>query len=177
MAILPVVKYGNPILREKMKTVKDISQISPLVENMFDTMYQEDGIGLAANQVGVDLNLSVVDISHTEESDTPLVFINGKILDKWGEAVMEEGCLSLPGIRVNVPRADGIRFNYHDLSGNEHIEEFHGLLARVIQHEMDHLNGMMILDRVGSVLRQQFKKHLKDITSISNTEKPRENSS
>lgn len=170
MAVLPVVKYGNPILRKIMSSVEDISQISSLVEDMFDTMYQEDGIGLAANQVGVNLNLSVVDISHTEECDTPFVFINGKIIERWGESLMEEGCLSLPGIRIDVPRSEGIRFSYQDLSGGDHEEDFDGLLARVIQHEIDHINGMIIMDRVSSLLKQQFKKQLREIASISHLE-------
>lgn len=170
MAILPVVKYGNPILRKRMKSVDSISHVSSLIKDMFDTMYQEDGIGLAANQVGVDFNLSVVDISHTEECDTPFVFINGKIIDKWGESVIEEGCLSLPGIRVDVPRSEGIRFSYLDPSGTEHVEDFEGLLARVIQHEIDHLNGLIIIDRVSPLIKQQFKSQLKEIASISDLE-------
>ena len=177
MPVLPIVKYGNPILRKKMKETKDFSQISLLVDNMFDTMYEEDGIGLAANQVGVDLNLSIVDISHTEEYETPFVFVNGQIIKKWGEAVLEEGCLSLPGIRVEVPRSERIRFKYQDLSGTEYVKDLNGLLARVIQHEVDHLNGLIILDRVRSVIKQQFRKQLKELTSISRIEISGEDSS
>lgn len=167
MAIRPIVKYGNLILRRKTKSVDDFSQITSLTKDMFDTMYQEDGIGLAANQVDVDCSLAVVDVSHTDESDTPLVFVNGEITERWGEVVMEEGCLSLPGIRVDVTRSERIRFSYQDLSGNAHEKEFEGLLARVIQHEIDHLNGMMIIDRAGSLSRQRYKKQLKEIASAS----------
>lgn len=165
MAVLPVVKLGETILRTQIRRVENVSEVTSLVEDMFDTMYQEDGIGLAANQVGADFNLAVVDISHTDECETPLVLVNGEIVDKWGESVVEEGCLSLPGIRVDVPRSEGIRFRYQDLSGTVHEENCEGLLARVIQHEMDHLNGMLIVDRISPVLRQQFKKQLKEIAS------------
>ncbi|MEE9165944.1 MAG: peptide deformylase [Candidatus Neomarinimicrobiota bacterium] len=170
MTVLPVVKYGETILRKKMRSVEDISQLSILVDDMFDTMYEEDGIGLAANQVNVNLNLCVIDISHTEESDSPFVFINGKILEKWGESVMEEGCLSVPGIRVDVSRSEGIRFRYEDLSGADHEEKLEGLLARVIQHEMDHLNGRLILDRVSPVIRKQLKNQLREIATANRDE-------
>lgn len=171
MTVLRVVKYGNSILRGRMKSIKNISDISSLVKNMFDTMYQEDGIGLAANQVGIDLNLSVIDISHTDECDTPMVFVNGRIVEKWGNSAIEEGCLSLPGIRVNVPRSERILFRYQDLSGTEHEKEFNGLLARVIQHEMDHLNGMLIIDRISPLIRQQYAKQLEELAASAHDDR------
>ena len=167
MAVLPVVKYNDPILRRRTKLVTDFSQISSVVGDMFDTMYQEEGIGLAANQVGVELNLMVIDVSHAEEWDTPFIFVNGEILEKWGESVMEEGCLSLPGIRVDVRRSDGVRFAYQNLSGSRYTEEFEGLLARVIQHETDHLSGMVIIDRVSPLTRQRYSQQIKQIASSS----------
>lgn len=182
MSVLPMVKYGNPLLKRKMSPVKDFRTLSDVVENMFDTMYEEEGIGLAANQVGVDLNLMVIDITHVASSDEPsnpgefnrpLVFINGEILKGWGESTMEEGCLSLPGIRVDVKRFDMVHFAFQalhysgeqEVSGERHVEEFRGLLARVIQHEMDHLNGLVILDRASPLTRQRFSQQLKQIAS------------
>ncbi|MFQ6615451.1 MAG: peptide deformylase [Fidelibacterota bacterium] len=190
MAVLPVIKYGDPILGRKTQPLDDFSipKLQDLVQNMFDTMYEEEGIGLAANQVGVDLNLMVIDITHVSQSgemspeegqpnpkefDRPLVFANGEILEGWGGNAMEEGCLSLPGIRVDVERFEGVRFGFQELSGDpprisygkRRVEKFQGLLARVIQHEMDHLNGLVIVDRVSSLMRQQFSQQLKQIAS------------
>lgn len=146
-----------------MKPVEDFAEAAELVEDMFDTMYEEDGIGLAANQIGRDLNLTVVDISHTDEWDTPFVFVNGEILERWGESAMEEGCLSLPGIRVEVSRSEGVRFAYQDLSGEKHVQEYDGLMARVIQHEMDHLTGRVISDHASPLQRQRFSRRLKEL--------------
>ncbi|MFQ6675716.1 MAG: peptide deformylase [Fidelibacterota bacterium] len=183
MAVLPVTRYGAPILAAKMRPVDDFSRLPSLVNDMFDTMYEEEGIGLAANQVGLDLNLMVIDITHVSPSaeearegspnrrtnpeayNRPLAFANGEILEGWGDSTMEEGCLSLPGIRVEVKRYEGVRFAFQDLSGERHLEEFQGLLARVIQHEMDHLNGLVILDRVSPLIRQRFSQQLKQIGS------------
>ena len=146
-----------------MKPVENFEEAVELVDDMFDTMYEENGIGLAANQIGKDLNLMVVDITHTDEWDTPFVFVNGKILERWGESVMEEGCLSLPEIRVEVRRAETVRLAYQDLSGKKHVNEYIGLMARVIQHEMDHVNGRVITDHTSPLQKQRFGKRLKEL--------------
>ncbi len=167
MSFLNVVKYGDPILRKKCEPVKDFSKLNNLVDDMFDTMYEEEGIGLAANQVGIDLNLMVIDVSHTEETDDTNVFINGEISESWGESVFEEGCLSIPEVRLEVKRPEFIKFKYQNIKGLEKEEEFSGLLGRAIQHEIDHLNGIFIIDRVSSLVKMQVKKQLKEIENTS----------
>lgn len=190
MSVRPVVAYGKSVLATRTRPVEDISggNLRELVGDMFDTMYEEEGIGLAANQVGVDLNLMVIDITHVsnsrnaspeegppepEEFDRALVFANGEILERWGDTTMEEGCLSLPGIRVEVKRSEGIRFAFQEVLldaeaavlAERRVVEFRGFLARVIQHEMDHLNGLVILDRAGPLTRQKFSQQIKQLAS------------
>ena len=163
MAVREIVKYGDLILRKQCGDVEDIFSVSSLVEDMFDTMYEEDGIGLAANQIGEDLNLFVIDISHKDEAEKPRVFINSKIIDKKGECLSVEGCLSIPGIQVELKRSEFITLQYYSLEGEQKKREFNGLLARAIQHEMDHLNGILIVDRISDLVKMQYKKDLKEI--------------
>ena len=163
MAVMEVVQYGDPILRKKCNAVADYEKLGSLIDDMFDTMYEENGLGLAANQVGVDLNLFIIDISAIEENEKTHVFINGEIVESSGESWFEEGCLSIPDVRLNVKRPETIKFRFEDLSRKEHIEEFDGLLARAIQHEMDHLNGIFIVDRVSQTEKMSVNKSLRNI--------------
>ena len=163
MAVKGILKYGDPILRKRCKNVEDFGTISNLVEDMFDTMYEEDGIGLASNQIGENLHLFVIDISHTDENEEPRIFINSSIQKKNGECLLLEGCLSIPGIQVEVKRSESVTLKYSTLDGSEKEEEFDGLLARAIQHEIDHLNGIFIVDRLSDLAKMQFKKELKSI--------------
>jgi peptide deformylase len=163
MAVREIVKYGDLILRKQCRDVEDIFSVSTLVEDMFDTMYEEDGIGLAANQIGEDLNLFVIDISHKDEAEKPRVFINSKIIDKKGECLSVEGCLSIPGIQVELKRSEFIILQYYSLEGEQKKREFNDLMARAIQHEMDHLNGIFIVDRISDLVKMQYKKDLKEI--------------
>ena len=163
MAVMEVVQYGDPILRKKCNLVSDYGKIGSLINDMFDTMYEENGLGLAANQVGVDLNLFIIDLSAIEENEKTHVFVNGEIVDSSGESWFEEGCLSIPEVRLNVNRPEKIKFKFQDVSGNEHIEEYDGLMARAIQHEMDHLNGIFIVDRVSQTEKMSVNKSLRDI--------------
>ena len=167
MSVLEVVHYGDPILRKKCNSVKDFSKLESLLNDMFDTMYEENGIGLAANQVGFDMNLFIIDISGIEEDEKTRVFINGEIIKSEGESWFEEGCLSIPDIRLNVKRPDIIKFKYQDEKGQEFEEDFDGLLARAIQHEVDHLNGVFIVDRVSKSEKMSVAKELKDIEKNS----------
>ena len=167
MSVLEVVHYGDPILRKKCNSVKDFSKLVSLLNDMFDTMYEENGIGLAANQVGFDMNLFIIDISGIEEDEKTRVFINGEIINSEGESWFEEGCLSIPEIRLNVKRPDIIKFKYQDEKGQEHEEDFDGLLARAIQHEVDHLNGVFIVDRVSKSEKMSVAKELKNIEKNS----------
>ena len=167
MSVLEVVHYGDPILRKKCNSVKDFLKLESLLNDMFDTMYEENGIGLAANQVGFDMNLFIIDISGIEEDEKTRVFINGEIINSEGESWFEEGCLSIPDIRLNVKRPDIIKFKYQDEKGQEFEEDFDGLLARAIQHEVDHLNGVFIVDRVSKSEKMSVAKELKDIEKNS----------
>ena len=164
MAVREVVHYGDPILRKVCKPVKDFKKLSSLIDDMFDTMYEESGVGLAANQIGVDLNLFIIDISGIEEeTESVHIFINGEIMESSGESWFEEGCLSIPNIRLEVKRPEFIQFKYQDENGTEHIEEMRGLLARAIQHEIDHLKGVFIIDRVTKTVKMTVENDLKMI--------------
>ena len=98
MAVLKVVHYGDPILRKECKQVTNYKVLPEIIENMFDTMYEEEGIGLAANQVGIDMNLMIIDVSHTDEAEDANIFVNGEIIESFGSSEMEEGCLSIPDV-------------------------------------------------------------------------------
>ena len=164
MAVLKVVNYGNPILRKVCEHVKDFAKLDAIIADMFDSMYEAEGIGLAANQVGIDLNLFIIDITHTEESDHTYTFINSSIIETSGdEKLFQEGCLSLPGIALDVLRPEKVKLKYQTLDEQWHEDEFEGLLARAIQHEMDHLNGVFIVDRVSEIERIQYQKDLKEL--------------
>ena len=164
MAVREVVHYGDSILRKVCKPVKDFKKLSSLIDDMFDTMYEESGVGLAANQIGVDLNLFIIDISGIEEeTESVHIFINGEIIESSGESWFEEGCLSIPDVRLEVKRPEFIQFKYQDENGTEHIEEMGGLLARAIQHEIDHLKGVFIVDRVTKTVKMTVENDLKMI--------------
>ena len=167
MAVLEVVNYGNPILRKKCNMVTDFSKLSGFIDDMFDTMYEEEGIGLAANQVGFDLDLFVIDISHTDENEFPRIFVNGEIISSDGESIYSEGCLSIPLIALEVKRPEKIGFKYQDIKEEWHEEEFDGLLARAIQHEIDHLNGILIIDLVSEMQRARVNQEIKTIKKHS----------
>jgi len=162
--ILPLTHYGQDILRKKTAQV-DISNNSyeKLIDDMFETMYDADGIGLAANQVGVDLAIATIDISHVEDNIAPFVIINPEILDSSGVDVVEEGCLSIPGVREEVKRPNSIVVRYETREGETVEQEATGLMARVIQHETDHLNGTFFVDRLSPVKRRFLQRKLNTI--------------
>ena len=163
MSVLEVVNYGNPILRKRCNQVIDFSKLSDFIDDMFDTMYEEEGIGLAANQVGVDLNLFIIDISHTDDNEFPRIFINGEITSSKGESIFSEGCLSIPEVALEVTRPEAISFKYQDINEKWYEQEFDGLLARAIQHEIDHLNGVFIIDLVSEMQRLKVNKKVKKL--------------
>ncbi|MEW6535424.1 MAG: peptide deformylase [Candidatus Auribacterota bacterium] len=153
--------YGDPVLRVKgMKVpVEKIPEIKDIAEEMFRAMYAHEGIGLAAQQVGITEQIVVID-TH-EEGSSPMVIINPDILAySEEESSYEEGCLSFPDIRADIRRPVAIKLSYYDIHGNEHTEEFDGLLARVLQHEIDHINGTLFIDRMSPVSRMLLKKKL-----------------
>lgn len=155
-----------PVLRKKTRAVTKIdTKLINLVENMFYTMDKASGIGLAAPQINQDIALAVVDISGYEKhnKEKPLVLINPEILESHGEIEMEEGCLSIPEIRANVIRPEKIFLKYHDFELNEVTVELNGFISRVIQHEIDHLNGKLFIDYLQEEKKKELKKHLAKI--------------
>ena len=162
--ILPIYTYGQPVLR---KVAEDIDanypELKQLVENMYETNERADGVGLAAPQIGLPIRVVIVDLRPLAEdmpeyADFKRAYINGYIVEEEGETIlMDEGCLSLPGIHEKVPRAEKVRIQYVDEDFVEHDEWVEGFLARVIQHEFDHLEGKVFTDRI-SPLRRQMNK-------------------
>jgi peptide deformylase len=168
MAVKKIVHYGDPILRKKCDSLKDFSNIEDLLNDMFDSMYEAEGIGLAANQIGLNMNLFIIDVTHTEEAENPHVFINSEIISKYGdESLFQEGCLSLPGISLDVLRPEKVTLKYQTPDEEWHEDEFDGLLSRAIQHETDHLNGIYIIDRVSEIEKIQYQTELKELEKIS----------
>ncbi len=167
MAILPIYTYDRPILRRKLRSVADITDdIVALAASMHETMKNAEGIGLAANQVGRDLALLVVDISDVEGYDAtePLTLINPKVVTASDELdTAEEGCLSLPDLRADVTRPAQVQVAFVDLDMHEHTIEVDRLMARVIQHEIDHLNGIYFFDHLSPMRRALLKRRLMDI--------------
>lgn len=149
MSPLQIRKNGDPVLRTKTKKIDEITEkINDLIDNMFETMSSEDGIGLAAPQVGILKRIAVVDI----QEDNKIVLINPEIIEEEGKAVMEEGCLSIPGETGDVIRAEKIKVKTLDRDGNEIEFKAEGLEARAIQHEIDHLDGILFLDKVVKIV-------------------------
>lgn len=159
MAILPIVTYPNPVLRECALPVDEITpEIQRLVDDMAETMYAAPGVGLAANQVGVLKRVFVIDIANDDEPSDLHVFINPQILEKDGQIEWTEGCLSFPGISESLQRADRVRVKALDRDGNAFELEASGLLAVAIQHENDHLDGQLLIDHLGPVRRRLVQR-------------------
>lgn len=159
MARLTILRYPDQRLRRKAEPVEDVTDdIRQLAEDMLETMYDAPGIGLAATQVNVAKRVLVIDVS--EDRSEPRVFINPEILDQRGEEIMEEGCLSVPGIFAEVKRADWVRVRALNEKGESFELEADGLLAVCIQHEIDHLNGKLFVDYLSEVKRRMVRKRL-----------------
>ncbi len=168
--ILPMYLYGQPVLRKVAAPIeKDYPELKTLTQNMFETMYRADGIGLAAPQIGLSIRVIVIDVTvladeYPELADSKKVLINPEILEISGKDVsMEEGCLSLPGIHENVTRKDTIHIHYFDENWAEHDEVVTGYLARVMQHEYDHLEGHVFTDKISPLRRQLIKNKLSNL--------------
>ena len=159
MAILNILEYPDPRLRTRAVPVERVDdELRRLIDDMFETMYAAPGIGLAATQVDVHQRLLVADVS--EERDQPWCFINPEILTRDGVEVMEEGCLSVPGVFEKVERADRVRVRALDRNGEPFERDFDGLLAVCIQHEIDHLDGKLFVDYLSELKRQRIRKRL-----------------
>jgi len=159
--------YGKDVLRTPTKEITEITEeIKEIVSNMFETMYAAEGIGLAAPQVGKSIRLFILDISPMDESEGKRVFINPQIISSGDEEdEYEEGCLSIPTIREIVSRPTSVRMTWQDMEGNKFDEVMDEFLARVIQHEYDHLEKTLFVDHLSSLKRSLLKKTLKKIAS------------
>lgn len=176
--ILPIIGYGYPVLKKRAEDIpEDYENLNQLIQNMWDTMYQASGVGLAAPQIGKSLRLFVVDPTPFTEDDeitdeereqilrAKKAYINPTIIEEDGEEwVFTEGCLSIPGINEDVYRPDRIVIEYYDQDFNKFTEEFDGLAARVIQHEYDHIEGILFTDKLTSLKKRLIKSKLKNIT-------------
>ena len=159
--MLTIVKYPNPVLRRKANSIHDIDEeIRRLSDDMIETMYTDEGIGLAAPQVGVSKRLIVLDVGQG-----PMILINPEIIhSKEEQHTVEEGCLSLPGIRIDIARPKQTIVRGIDDKGETREIQAEGLIARVLQHEIDHLNGILIIDHASSIQRSLLKPKLKKLT-------------
>jgi peptide deformylase len=176
--ILPIVAYGDPVLKKKATDItKDYPNFDDLLTNMFETMYNAFGVGLAAPQIGLPIRLFLVDTSPFSEDedlseveqkslkDFKRVFINAKITKEEGdEWAFNEGCLSIPDIREDVYRQPKITIDYVDENFKPHTETFEGLIARVIQHEYDHIEGILFTDKLSSLKKRLIKGRLNNIS-------------
>ena len=160
--IYPIVKYGDPVLEKPAEPVTAFDdELKKLVEDMFESMYAAHGVGLAAPQVGKNLRLFVMNPSGEAGDDQ--VYINPVLSDADGDDEAEEGCLSLPDIHVKVVRNKKMKIAAQDLEGNAFTETGSGFITRVWQHEFDHLNGILLTDRLGPVAKMQNRKKLKEL--------------
>ncbi len=175
--IRDVVQYGHPILRQRCRPVSEVDDgVMALVADMLDTMVDANGVGLAAPQVGEDLRLAVIDVSHDPECVSflrvngvdasiaeimPLIFINPELTYGQAKEFGMEGCLSIRGIRAEVRRPEAVKATLPQLDGTVLVIETDGLLARALQHEIDHLNGVLFVDRLPAVAKVSMKNRLK----------------
>lgn len=169
--ILPIIAYGDPVLKTKAGVIApSYAGLSTLIENMWETMYNAQGVGLAAPQVGLSIRLFIIDASPFADEDPVLegfrkVFINAEILEETGEPwLFNEGCLSFPELREDIMRQARILIRYQDEDFNTREEWFDGLAARIIQHEYDHIEGIVMVDRMSALKKTLVKKKLNHIT-------------
>lgn len=174
--ILPIVAYGHPVLKKKAEDIEpDYPHLNTLIEDMWETMYQANGVGLAAPQVNKSIRLFVIDASpyaedHPETKDFKKVFINAYIEEESGEeAELSESCLSLPGMSEEVARKPKLTIRYVDENFVPQKETYEGLIARIIQHEYDHIDGILYVDRLSGLRKMLLKGKLRDI-SIGNVD-------
>ncbi|HEV8614065.1 MAG TPA: peptide deformylase [Methylomirabilota bacterium] len=159
MAVLKVRKYGDPVLRRRTQPVDAVTpEIRRLVEDMIDTMYDEVGIGLAAPQIGASLRLMVVG---DDDGRGARALVNPVIIERGGEITAEEGCLSIPGVFAPVTRSEWVTLEAQDIEGRTVTLTGRGLRARVFQHEIDHLDGVLFIDRLDAMTRDRIKRKIK----------------
>ena len=177
--LLPIIAYGHPVLKRKAEVIsQDYPKLKELIDSMFETMYNASGVGIAAPQIGQSIRLFIVDTTPFSEDDSlsenernqlksfKKIFINPEIIEESGDDwSFDEGCLSIPNIRESVLRQPEIKIQYFDENFIKHVQSFDGLLARVIQHEYDHVEGILFTDKLSSFKKQLLKKKLLKISS------------
>jgi peptide deformylase len=165
MAVREIKKYPDPVLRHKTSHVEHIDDaINQLIDDMVETMHDAPGVGLAANQVGMPFQIAVIDLGMREESNQPhrlIILINPEVLSAEGVVVEEEGCLSIPEYVEKVKRATKIKVRAQDRTGKPFEIDAEGLLAKALQHEIDHLNGLLYIDRLSPLKKNIFKRRYK----------------
>lgn len=169
--ILPIYIYGQPVLRKECQDIDaSYPNLKELIDNMYETMYNADGVGLAAPQVGLADRIFVIDLSPLADEESPQyeglkkTFINARIISRTGDMVStEEGCLSIPGVNESVPRHDEIEIEYLDENLVSHTETFTGFTARVIQHEYDHIDGILFVDHISAIRKRLIKAKLSNM--------------
>jgi peptide deformylase len=168
----PIVVYGHPVLKKIAVDIeKDHPGMQKIIDDLFDTMYHSEGLGLAAPQIGQSIRIFVIDGTPVAKDEPELAgfikaFINAHIIEKSGEKVpMNEGCLSIPNLREEVKRESHIRIQYYDENLEYHDEVFDGYKARIIQHEYDHLDGILFVDRINPLRKRLLKGKLTDISN------------
>lgn len=161
--IYPIVKYPEPILTTPAEPVDNFGseELKALIANMFETMYEANGVGLAAPQINIGRRLTVIDCSVGENPAEKIVLINPEIVELEGKQNGEEGCLSIPGFRANVMRAMNVRVKAQDLEGNWFEMDGSELLARAVQHEIDHLNGILFINHISPLKRDLIKRKIR----------------
>jgi len=167
--IYPIIMYGDPVLRQKAKEIEHGTDMKPMIDDMFETMHNANGIGLAAPQIGKSIRLFVVDGTIMDDepgmADFKKVFINPMIVEENGTPwEYEEGCLSIPNIREKISRLDKLKIRYHDENWIPQEEKYEGLKARIIQHEYDHIEGKMFVDYLTPLRKRLLKGKLADIS-------------
>ena len=167
--IYPIVVYGDPVLKKPAEDIEKGSiDVKQLAEDMFETMYNASGVGLAGPQIGKSLRIFVIDGEPMDEEKLKgfkKVFVNPEILEEEGEEwPFEEGCLSIPGIRAEVYRPEKLRIHYFDENWNEYEEEYEGVAARIIQHEYDHIEGILFTDHLTGLKKRLLKSKLTNIS-------------
>lgn len=167
--IYPIIAYGDPILRKKASDIDPAkTDVKALSTDLFDSMHKASGVGLAAPQIGKSCRIFVIDAAPMEDEkykNFKSAFINPRILKEDGELWnYEEGCLSIPGIREEVARSEKVKIRYFDENWEEHVQEFEGIVARIIQHEYDHIEGILFTDKLSGFKKRLLKGKLADIS-------------
>jgi len=163
--IRPILKYGDDVLHQEAQPVVDLTaEIDRLIDDMIDTMYAAPGIGLAAPQIGVSLRIFVVDVSVGRERDSLMVMINPSFVEREGMQLEEEGCLSVPDFNATVVRPARAVVRALDRTGAEYQRDGTGLLARAFQHEMDHLDGTLFVDRLRGIKRDMILRRIRKLS-------------